>query len=339
MMSRPFALPRRVLFGAHEQPSSLPVCDHYAGVAPRMQKALALQAEMADQPLFDVTLDLEDGAKVGGEAEHAMAVAELVAGAGNRFGRVGVRVHGLHHPSFANDIETILRHAGDRLAYIMVPKAGSLAELQWAIDAIERRHVAFGLVRRVPVHALIETHGSLRDAAAIAALPSVESLSFGLMDFVSAHRGAIPASGMSLQGQFTHPLVLRAKLEIAAACHAAGKVASHCVITEFNNERAITDAALRASKELGYERMWSIHPKQVRAIVDAFAPVAAELDEAIEILLAAQAADWGPISHRGHLHDRASFRYYWHVIERAVRTGQPLPAVARRSFFGDDRAL
>ena len=59
---------------------------------------------------------------------------------------------------------------------------------------------------------------------AVAGDPRVQSLSFGLMDFVSAHQGAIPASAMSAQGQFEHPLVRRAKLEISAACHAAVSV-------------------------------------------------------------------------------------------------------------------
>jgi citrate lyase beta subunit len=40
-------------------------------------------------------------------------------------------------------------------------------------------------------------------------------------------------------GQFEHPLVVRAKLEIAAACHAHGKVPSHCVVTEFKNPDAL----------------------------------------------------------------------------------------------------
>ena len=52
----------------------------------------------------------------------------------------------------------------------------------------------------IPVHGLIETLSGLRDVAQIAALPGLESLSFGLMDFVSAHRGAIPASAMGAQG-------------------------------------------------------------------------------------------------------------------------------------------
>ena len=81
--------------------------------------------------------------------------------------------------------------------------------------------------------------------------------------------------------------------------------------------------------------MWSIHPDQIRTIVDAFAPTAAETDQAAEILLAAQAAHWAPTSHRDTLHDRASYRYFWHVLDRARRTGQPLPIEIRRAFFGE----
>jgi citrate lyase subunit beta/citryl-CoA lyase len=123
--------------------------------------------------------------------------------------------------------------------------------------------------------------------------------------------------------------VLRAKLEISAACHAHGKTPSHCVVTEFADRRAIHEAAERAARELAYTRMWSIHPNQIRPIVEAFAPTAAEVDLATEIVLAAQAAQWAPIRHRDTLHDRASYRYFWQVLERAQRTGQPLPAEVR----------
>jgi citrate lyase subunit beta/citryl-CoA lyase len=112
---------------------------------------------------------------------------------------------------------------------------------------------------------------------------------------------------MSSSGQFEHPLVLRAKLEISAACHAFGKTPSHCVVTEFKDEAALQAAATAAARKLGYTRMWSIHPSQVRVIVDAFAPSTAEVDLAIEILLAAQSAGWAPIRHRDTLHDRASY--------------------------------
>ena len=325
-------LPQQALFEESDAAPDLPVCDHYCGTEDRMRKALALQAELG--PVFDVTLDCEDGAPTGAEADHAVMVAELALSSANRFGRVGARVHPVNHPAFAQDVHTLIGRAGDRLAYLMVPKPRHLADLQQAIAHIEQAAHRHGRGAGLPIHALVETHGALRDVLALAALPRIQSLSFGLMDFVSAHRGAIPQAGMSAKGQFEHPLVVRAKLEISAACHAAGKVPSHCVVTEFKDSAAISAAASRAAREFGYTRMWSIHPAQVRPIIEAFSPSVAELDLAIEIILAAQAAHWAPIRHRDTLHDRASYRYFWQVICRARRTGQPLPAEVAEAFFG-----
>jgi citrate lyase subunit beta / citryl-CoA lyase len=319
----------------------LPVCDHYCGVEARMRKSLALQAELG--PAFDVTLDGEDGAPVGGEVEHAHLMAELVDSTANAFGRVGARVVPVDHPAFEPMLDALLPRAGARLAYLMIPKPNGVSDIDTAAAAVDRISAAAGLARRIPLHALVETHGALREVQLLAAHPRIESLSFGLMDFVSAHRGAIPQSAMGAQGQFEHPLVVRAKLEIAAACHGHGKVPSHCVVTEFKDESAIQAAAERASRQLGYTRMWSIHPDQIRPIIDAFAPSAAEIDQAIEIIGAAQAANWAPIRHgargREQLHDRASYRYFWQVLQRAHRTsfagGPQLPAEVRLAYFSE----
>ena len=139
---------------------------------------------------------------------------------------------------------------------------------------------------------------------------------------------------MGARGQFTHPLVIRAKLEIASASHAHGKVPSHCVVTEFNDVPALKAAVSRAAREFGFTRMWSIHPAQIRPILEAFAPTQDEIETSTDIIVAAARADWAPISFGGHLHDRASYRYYWQVLERAQLTGQPLPAVAQPWFHG-----
>ena len=132
--------------------------------------------------------------------------------------------------------------AGHRLAYIMIPKVESVEDVVHAERAL-RASFAPGL----PLQVLIESPAAVHRAFDIAAHPGVQSLSFGLMDFVSAHAGAIPAEGMGIEGQFTHPLVLRAKLEIASAAHAFGKVPSHCVVTEFSDVQAMRVAARRAS--------------------------------------------------------------------------------------------
>jgi len=126
--------------------------------------------------------------------------------------------------------------------------------------------------------------------------------------------------------------VLRAKLEIAAACHAHGKVPSHNVVTEYADTAALQVAARRAARELGFTRMWSIHPDQISPILAAFAPTANEIDEASALIDAAQAAQWAPISHGGRLHDRASYRYYWQRLERAHQTGLALPP-AMQGYF------
>ena len=131
---------------------------------------------------------------------------------------------------------------------------------------------------------------------------------------------------MASAGQFTHPLVVRAKLEIASACHAHGKVPSHCVVTEFSDMVAMQAAASCAAREFGYTRMWSIHPSQIRPILAAFAPSDDAVAHAAEVIVAAQAAQWAPINHGNRLHDRASYRHFWQVLERAHATGRPLPA-------------
>lgn len=295
-----------------------------------MRKSLQLQAELSAEfgaCVFDVTLDCEDGAPVGGEAEHAALVTELALGA-PAGARVAARVHPVDHPHFGADVEIIAGRAGARLCHLMVPKVESVADVERAVVAMD----AAGATA-LPLHVLIESPAAVHRAFDIAAHPRVASLSFGLMDFVSAHGGAIPASAMTLEGQFSHPHVLRAKIEMAAACHAHGKVPSHNVVTEFKDLSALQNAARKAATELGYTRMWSIHPDQIRPIVTAFSPTEAEIETSLAIIERAVSAEWAPVQHEGRLHDRASYRYYWQVIERAHQTGHALPEAVRGWFL------
>ena len=321
--------PRDILLGAQAGGAALPVCDHYSGAPTRMLKSLQLQAEMTQEfgaCVFDVTLDCEDGAPVGGEAAHAQLVAQLAQGAAPE-ARVAARVHPVDHRAFANDMATIAGQAGHRLCHIMLPKVESVDDVLLAEKALERAGAG-----HLPLQVLIESPAAVHRAFEIAAHPRVQSLSFGLMDFVSAHGGAIAASAMGSVGQFSHPLVVRAKLEISAACHAHGKVPSHCVVTEFNDSAALQASASRAAREFGYTRMWSIHPAQIRPLLAAFAPTRDDIEIASKIIANAALADWAPISFEGVLHDRASYRYFWQVLERAHRTGQTLPSAVQAWF-------
>ncbi|MGV3654448.1 MAG: HpcH/HpaI aldolase/citrate lyase family protein [Noviherbaspirillum sp.] len=317
--------PSQVLFQGKCAPVTIPACDHYAGSEKLIAKSMALQRELG--PLFDITCDFEDGAAAGNEENHARMAAQAIAGPDNQFNRIGARVHDIGSPHFEADIRIICEGAARRLAFLTLPKAEGVADVERALDLINHHAERAGR-ENLPLQVLIETHGALREAHAIAALPQVECLSFGIMDFVSAHYGAVPANAMRSPGQFTHPLVARAKLEIAAACHAHGKVPSHNVTTEIKDSAVVANDAARAMSEFGYTRMWSIHPAQIKPIVKAFAPRGSEINEAVAILTEARAAQWGPIQHHGKLHDRASYRYYWTVLQRAKISGLPMPEAA-----------
>ena len=323
--------PSEILFPGEKPFPILPAVDHYAGSEKLMRKALQLQNELG--PIFDLTCDCEDGAHAGAEREHAEMVAALIISDDNRHQRVAARIHDITHPHWQADLDILVSRAGSRLPFITLPKPRCADDVLMQIAALRQAEQAAGLQRPIPVHVLIETLGALHEAWQIAALPGVESLDFGLMDFVSGHHGAIPASAMQSPGQFEHPLVARAKCEITAAALANGVVPSHNVTTELKDIAIIGNDARRARSEFGYLRMWSIHPNQILPIVEAMRPDFSEVLGAAEILVAAQDNDWGPIQHEGRLHDRASYRYYWELLERAHVTGMEIGTAAKSRFF------
>ncbi len=323
--------PSEVLYAGGRPFPALAACEHYAGNEKLIRKALALQQALG--PIFDITADCEDGAPAGREHEHAAMVAALIDSGDNRFNRLGARIHDVRHPCWQDDLNMIVAAAGARLAYLVLPKPESLADVQTQIAALEDAKLRNGIQRAIPVHVLIETPGALHAAWQIAALPEVESLDFGLMDFVSAHHGAIPASAMRSPGQFAHPLIARAKCEIAAAALGNGIVPTHNVTTEFRDPAVVAADAHRARQEFGYLRMWSIHPNQIEPIMQAMRPSLDETATAAAILDAAADANWGPIQIDGRLHDRASYRYNWELLQRAHATGADLPAATLARFF------
>ena len=325
------AHPDQVLFQGEKPFPILPAVDHYAGSEKLMKKALLLQRELG--PIFDITCDCEDGAHAGAEREHAEMVAAIIMSEDNRFGRVAARIHDFTHAHWRQDLEILISLAGRRLPFITLPKPRSVEDVRQQIAALREAEHRAGLAQQIPAHVLIETFGALRDANAIAALPGVESLDFGLMDFVSGHHGAIPGSAMKSPGQFQHPLIIRAKCEISTAALANGVIPTHNVTTELKNLDVIRHDAHRARNEFGFLRMWSIHPNQIMPIVEAMRPDFSEVETAAAILIAAQDNDWAPIAHNGLLHDRASYRYYWELLARARSTGMSIPSAGEQRFF------
>lgn len=323
--------PNEALFEGEKPFPLIPACEHFAGSEKLILKALSLQDTIG--PVFDITCDCEDGAASGQERDHAEMIVRVLNSEANKHKMAGARIHDYTHPAWKQDIDILVGGAGKVLSYITIPKCTDIAQAREMIAYLQKAATFYGINREIPVHILIETHGALRQVHEIAALPWLQVLDFGLMDFVSAHHGAIPASAMRSPGQFEHRLLARAKAEVVAAALANGVVPAHNVTLDLKNVETTQSDASRARNEFGFLRMWSIYPTQIQAIVDAMKPNYDEVTDAANILLAAQAANWGPIQYAGELHDRATYRYFWEVLQKAKVTGVAIPEQADSSFF------
>ena len=329
-MSQPVH-PSKALFAGEKPFPVIPSCEHFAGSEKLIGKALQLQDTLG--PVFDITCDCEDGAPAGQEKAHAEMIVRVLTSEANKYKMAGARIHDYSHALWKQDVDILVGGAGKVLAYITIPKSTSFAEGEEMVAYIATASAKANTARAIPIHILVETHGALRDAQRLAALPNVQVLDFGLMDFVSGHHGAIPASAMRSPGQFEHHLLVRAKSEVVAAALACGVVPAHNVCLDLKNSEVVMADAKRARYEFGFLRMWSIYPTQITAIVDAMKPDLSEVEDAANILLAAQAADWGPIQYKGELHDRATYRYFWELLQKAKVTGVKILATANQAFF------
>ncbi len=323
--------PNEALFEGEKPFPIIPVCEHFAGTEERIGKAFETQAKMGG--VFDITMDCEDGAPTGAEKAHAEMVVRMQQSDRNKFDMAGVRIHDYTNAHWKDDVDIIVPGAGERVAYITIPKSTKATQLAEMIEYIRETGAKAGIKREIPIHALMETHGALRQVWEIAALPNVQVLDFGLMDFVSAHHGAIPSSAMRSPGQFEHALLHRAKAETVAAALANGVVPAHNVTLELKDTEFIYNDAKRAHDQFGFLRQWSIYPAQIEPITRAMSPALPEVEEAEAILMKAYAADWGPVQHEGSLHDRATYRYYWEQLQRAHVMNLELPPTIKAAFF------
>lgn len=323
--------PNEALFAGEKPFPIINTCEHFAGSEKLIGKAMELQSKM--EGIFDITMDCEDGAKEGQEKQHAEMVVDMAKSDRNLHKKAGVRIHDHGNQWWRQDVDILVPGAGNELAYITIPKPTAVEQVAEQIEYIQQACKQAGVKREIPIHVLVETHGALRDAYKIAALPWVQVLDFGLMDFVSGFHGAIASSNMRSPGQFDHRAISYAKARMVSACMCSGVVPAHNVTLDLKNVYQTYQDAARARNEFGFLRMWSIYPAQIQPIVDAMKPAYDEVETAENILIAAQDANWGPIQYEGELHDRATYRYFWELVQKARVTGVKLQDEAVNRWF------
>ena len=107
--------PAKILFSDSRAPRILSPVEHYAGNERFIEKVLHKQHDL--QGIFDITLDLEDGASVGQESAQAKLFGEILASAKNVHQRLGVRVHDPLHTHFPMDVDEVLQTGKQTPAY------------------------------------------------------------------------------------------------------------------------------------------------------------------------------------------------------------------------------
>jgi citrate lyase subunit beta/citryl-CoA lyase len=236
-----------------------------------------------------VFLDLEDAvAPLVKPAARKNIVAALNEGGwGNRI-RV-VRVNDVTTHWTYRDVIEVVEGAGASLDCIMLPKVQSAAQVQWLDLLLTQIEKTMGFeVGRIGIEAQIENaQGLIAIDAIAAASPRVETLIFGPADFMASINmrslvvGEQPP-GYDVGDAYHHILM---SILMAARAHDLQAIdGPYLQIRDVDGFRRVAGR----SAALGFDGKWVLHPGQIDAANEIYAPTQEDYEHA-ELILDAYA--------------------------------------------------
>jgi len=245
-----------------------------------VEKSRALDAD-------EVFLDLEDAVAPAAKDEARALVGAALAEGGWTARTVGVRVNDWSTIWTHRDVVDVVTAAGDNLECIVLPKVETpdhVTALDLLLTQLER---AQGLDERsIGIEAQIESARGLVAVNAIAgASPRLESLVFGPADFMASvnMRGLVVGEqppGYDVGDAFHHALM---SILVAARAHDLQAIdGPYLQVRDIDGFRR----QARRTAALGYDGKWVLHPDQIEAGNDIFAPSQEDFDHAEDILAA-----------------------------------------------------
>jgi citrate lyase subunit beta/citryl-CoA lyase len=237
-------------------------------------------------PVDGLILDLEDA--VGPDHKEAAREKACAAAASGNYGlrEVTIRVNGLGTRWHDDDLAAACAAGPDG---IVVPKVDSAEEVRGLVTAMER-HGAPGHTR---LWAMVETPRSVLAVEEIAsASPRLAGLVLGTNDLVK-ELGARHVLGRA-------PLLTALSMALLAA-RKAGVAVLDGVWNDVEDLEGF-EAECRQGRDLGFDGKTLIHPGQVEPCNAVFAPSAADVAEAHELVEAWEAgASSGVVTFRGRM--------------------------------------
>ena len=310
-----------------DRPTRLQRCE--LAVPATSPRFFAKAAAGAADALF---LDLEDAVapthKDQARAQAIEALRDVDWGART----VAVRVNGLDTPWALRDIVEVARHA-PRLDLILLPKAGSGADVRFVDQLLTLVERETGRATRIGIEVLIETARGVANVEEIAqASPRLEAMIFGVGDFTvdmrthdrvfgrPSERYAVltDADAAGVRHRHWNDQWHFAMARIATACRAWGLRPIDGPFTDFGDPDGYRACAQRA-KALGFEGKWAIHPSQIELANEVFSPTAQELEWAArttELLARTTRDGQGAVGAEGVLIDMAHQKLADSIVQR-----------------------
>lgn len=239
-------------------------------------------------PADQIFCDLEDSvAPDAKESARANAVAALNEGDWAGKTRV-VRVNDLTTRWTYRDVITVVEGAGANLDCVMLPKVQTAAQVQWLDLLLTQIEEVMGFeVGRIGIEAQIENALGLSNVKEIAfASPRIETIIFGPADFMASMNMpslVVGALSPDYPGDPFHYVLFKI-LEAARARGVQAIDGPYLQIRDVDGFRAVASR----SAALGYDGKWVLHPGQIDAANEVYAPRQEDYDHA-ELILEAYA--------------------------------------------------
>jgi citrate lyase subunit beta/citryl-CoA lyase len=257
-------------------------------------------AKARDLPADEVFLDLEDAvAPAAKDAARRNAVAALASGPW-RAGVRAVRINDATTPWAYRDVIEIAEGAPGGVDVIVLPKVTSPSHVTWLDLLLTQIEQAAGRdgrpAGRIGIEVQIEDAAGLAAVDAIAAASDrLEALIFGPADFMASLGMRSLDVGVQPPG-YAGDAFHYALMRILVAARAHGLQAIDGPYLKIRDVDGFRRAAAGAAA-LGYDGKWVLHPGQIDAANEVFAPAQAEYDRAEQILDAYEHAT--TVDHRG----------------------------------------
>src|SRR3978361_2267087 len=236
-------------------------------------------------PADQVFLDLEDAcaplAKPGARKNIVAALNE--GGWGNKL-RV-VRVNDLTTEWTYRDVIEVVEGAGANLDAIMLPKVQSAAQVQWLEFTLTQIERPIGLPGgRIGIEAQIENARGLLAIDEIAqASPRIQTLIFGPADFMASINMRSLVVGEQPPGYDVGDAYHHILMSILMAARAHDLQAIDGPYLQIRDVEGFRRVAGR-SAALGFDGKWVLHPGQIDAANEVYAPSQDDYDHAELIL-------------------------------------------------------